>query len=78
MTLWRWRDDFQNDFAVRMDWSAKGFEEANHPLVPILSGPEEIKVKSDFAIQAEWMLDNYYYKLFRMIKNRILKKESEK
>jgi len=44
--LWRWRDDFQNDFAVRMDWCAKPYEEANHPPVPALGHPEQITVKS--------------------------------
>lgn len=46
VTLWRWRDDFQNDFAARMDWCTKPFQEANHPPVPVLSQPEEITVKS--------------------------------
>jgi hypothetical protein len=46
VTLWRWRDDFQNDFAARMDWCTKPYEEANHPPVPKLSQPEEITVKS--------------------------------
>ena len=46
VTLWRWRDDFQNDFAARMDWCTKPFQEANHPPVPALSQPEEITVKS--------------------------------
>jgi hypothetical protein len=46
VTLWRWRDDFQNDFAARMDWCTKSYEEANHPPVPILNNPEEISVKS--------------------------------
>jgi hypothetical protein len=45
-TLWRWRDDFQNDFAARMDWCLKSFEEANHPPVPVLSGEAHISVKS--------------------------------
>ena len=45
-TLWRWRDDFQNDFAARMDWCIKPYQEANHPPVPILSNPEQITVKS--------------------------------
>ncbi|MGE5810326.1 MAG: nucleoside hydrolase-like domain-containing protein [Ignavibacteria bacterium] len=44
--LWRWRDDFQNDFAARMDWCTKPYEEANHPPVPALGHPEEITVKS--------------------------------
>lgn len=46
VTLWRWRDDFQNDFAARMDWCLKSYEEANHPPVPLLTHPEEITVKS--------------------------------
>jgi hypothetical protein len=41
-----WRDDFQNDFAARMDWCTKSFTEANHPPVPALSHPEQITVKS--------------------------------
>ncbi len=45
-TLWRWRDDFQHDFAARMDWSIMSFEEANHPPIPKLSHPDEIVVKS--------------------------------
>lgn len=45
-TLWRWRDDFQNDFAARMDWCIKSHEEANHPPIPILSHPESLTVKS--------------------------------
>ena len=46
VTLWRWRDDFQNDFAARMDWCTKSYEEANHPPVIVLSNPENITVKS--------------------------------
>ena len=45
-TLWRWRDDFQNDFAARMDWTVKPFGEANHPPVPVLDHPEAITVRS--------------------------------
>ena len=46
VTLWRWRDDFQNDFAARMDWCTKSYEEANHPPVPVLGNPEEFTVRS--------------------------------
>ncbi|PKQ68427.1 hypothetical protein BZG01_04220 [Labilibaculum manganireducens] len=46
VSLWRWRDDFQNDFAARMGWCTKTYEEANHPPVPVLSTPEQITVKS--------------------------------
>ena len=45
-TLWRWREDFQNDFAARMSWCTKSYKEANHPPIPILAHPEEIAVKS--------------------------------
>jgi hypothetical protein len=46
VTLWRWRDDFQNDFAARMDWCVKPYAEANHPPVPVLDRSEQITVKS--------------------------------
>ncbi len=46
VTLWRWRDDIQNDFAARMDWCTKSYQEANHPPVPVLSQADEIMVKS--------------------------------
>ena len=45
VTLWRWRDDFQNDFAARMDWTTASYEEANHPPVPALAHPAEFTVK---------------------------------
>lgn len=46
VTLWRWRDDFQNDFAARMDWCTANYEEANHPPVPALAHAETLNVKS--------------------------------
>jgi len=46
VTLWRWRDDFQNDFAARMDWCIKSNEDANHNPVIILSHPDIITIKS--------------------------------
>src|SRR5690349_14129310 len=30
-TLWRWRDDFQHDFAARMAWTHEPWSKANHP-----------------------------------------------
>ncbi len=45
-TLWRWRDEIQNDFAARMDWCTQSYEEANHPPVPVLSGSDRMQVKS--------------------------------
>ena len=59
VTLWRWRDDFQNDFAARMDWCTKSYWEANHPPVPALAHPEQITVKSgeSFALDASGTTD---------------------
>jgi hypothetical protein len=38
-TIWRWRPDFQYDFAARMDWCiADSFAKANHNPVPALNG----------------------------------------
>ncbi|MBX2858125.1 MAG: DUF1593 domain-containing protein, partial [Cellvibrionaceae bacterium] len=36
-TLWRWREDFQNDFAARMDWTISAYKDVNHPPVPKLN-----------------------------------------
>jgi len=54
VSLWRWRDDFQNDFAARMDWCFMTYEDANHPPIPVLSHPVEITVKSgeNFTLNA--------------------------
>jgi Cellulose-binding Sde182, nucleoside hydrolase-like domain/Cellulose-binding protein Sde0182, C-terminal domain len=46
VTLWRWRDDFQNDFAARMEWATKPYGQANHPPVPVLDEPSTITVRS--------------------------------
>jgi hypothetical protein len=59
VTLWRWRDDFQNDFAARMEWCVKSYTEANHPPVPILGNPERLTVKSGegFGLDASGSYD---------------------
>lgn len=36
-TIWRWRGDFQNDFAARMDWTVQPFAAANHPPRPVVN-----------------------------------------
>jgi hypothetical protein len=46
VTLWRWRDDFQNDFAARMDWCLAPYAKANHPPVPALGHPATFTVAS--------------------------------
>ena len=45
-TLWRWRDDIQNDFAARMDWCIEAYADANHAPIPVLSHSEKLSVKS--------------------------------
>ncbi|PKA99857.1 uncharacterized protein DUF1593 [Flavobacteriaceae bacterium MAR_2009_75] len=44
-SLWRWRDDIQNDFAARMDWCTQTYDEANHPPVVALTHEDSITVK---------------------------------
>ncbi|WP_346863461.1 nucleoside hydrolase-like domain-containing protein [uncultured Draconibacterium sp.] len=59
VTLWRWREDFQNDFAARMDWCTSSFEAANHPPLPALGHPDKITVKSGeiFSLDASGTTD---------------------
>ena len=48
-SIWRWRDDFQNDFAARMDWTIKDFAHANHnPRVVVngSAGTEPIRIEA--------------------------------
>jgi hypothetical protein len=54
-TLWRWRDDFQNDFAARMEWTTQPYERANHPPVPALKHPAALTVRSGegFALEGQ-------------------------
>ncbi|MFZ5941769.1 MAG: nucleoside hydrolase-like domain-containing protein [Bacteroidota bacterium] len=46
VSLWRWREDFQNDFAARMDWCTMSPAEANHAPEIVLSHPDRITVKA--------------------------------
>ena len=59
VTLWRWRDDFQNDFAARMDWCLASYAEANHPPVPALGHPAAFTVKAGhgFVLDANGSTD---------------------
>lgn len=43
-TVWRWRPEYQNDWAARMDWCVKPFAEANHPPVAMVGGALERQV----------------------------------
>lgn len=58
-TLWRWRDDFQNDFAARMLWTTQPYAAANHAPVVRLDQPRTITVKSGrgFGIDASASTD---------------------
>ncbi|MCK0135959.1 nucleoside hydrolase-like domain-containing protein [Arenibacter sp. S6351L] len=53
VTLWRWREDFQNDFAARMDWCTQTYEEANHPPEPKLTHSDRLTVKSGEAFSLD-------------------------
>jgi Protein of unknown function (DUF1593) len=44
-TIWRWRREFQHDFAARMDWTIKPFNAANHP--PIVKVSETYRIPKD-------------------------------
>jgi hypothetical protein len=44
-TIWRWRAAYQNDFAARMDWTIKPYDQANHPPVPKLGHANWLTVK---------------------------------
>src|SRR4051794_1701944 len=48
VTLWRWREDFQNDFAARMEWTTNPYSETNHPPFVVLAEntPGEFTVHS--------------------------------
>lgn len=46
VTIWRWREDFQNDFAARMAWCSRDYKNANHPPVVKLNMSDHLTVKS--------------------------------
>ena len=57
--IFRWRTEFQNDFAARMDWCIKDYQQANHNPVAIVNDDHsnkvltmEVKAGSSIKIQA--------------------------
>ena len=50
MTVARWREKIQHDFAARMDWCVQDVEAANHPPVPILQGDSTLHVLYQQAV----------------------------
>jgi len=72
-TIWRWRAAYQNDFAARIDWTIKSYDQANHPPIPRLGHANRLNAKpgervnlsaegstdpDDDALSYEW----FYYK----------------
>jgi len=59
-TIWRWRTEFQNDFAARMLWTTKNFNECNHPPIPMLAHSNHLTVKSGelFYLSAAGSIDS--------------------
>jgi hypothetical protein len=41
VTVYRWREDYQNDFAARLDWCVKPYGEANHAPIVQIRGERE-------------------------------------
>jgi hypothetical protein len=58
-TIWRWRQEFQNDFAARIAWTTKSYTAANHPPVPALAHADHFTVKSgqQFHLNAKGTYD---------------------
>ena len=58
-TIWRWREEYQNDFAARMAWTTKSYKDCNHPPVPMLATPDHFTVKSgqQFHLSAKGTYD---------------------
>lgn len=45
-TIWRWREEYQNDFAARINWTIKDVNECNHPPVVKLEHADKMTVKA--------------------------------
>lgn len=45
-TIWRWRVEFQHDFAARMLWTTKEYNDCNHPPIPMLAHSDQLTVNS--------------------------------
>jgi hypothetical protein len=57
-TIWRWRTDFQNDFAGRMSWTVSDFAHASHnPLVVVNGQAGAAPIEIDLKIDQPLVLD---------------------
>lgn len=58
-TIWRWREEYQNDFAARMDWTTRDVKDCNHPPVVKLDHADKLTVRSgdEFFLSAKGTKD---------------------
>ena len=57
-TIWRWREAYQNDFAVRMSWTISDFAHASHnPLVEVNGQSGTAPLEIDVTIGQPVVLD---------------------
>lgn len=42
-SIWRWREAYQYDFAVRMQWTVKEFKDAVHQPVVVVNGSDSVR-----------------------------------
>jgi hypothetical protein len=59
----RWREDFQNDFAARMDWCMQSFKKANHQPIAVINGDHSqniLQLNVECGQTTELRADNSY------------------
>jgi len=57
-TIWRWRPEFQNDFAARMTWTVEDYAHANHsPVLEVNGNPGSAPVVLDAELGKPIALD---------------------
>jgi Protein of unknown function (DUF1593) len=58
LTIWRWREGYQNDFAARMDWTIVDYGHANHnPIVEVNGQPGTAPIVIDADVGQRVVLD---------------------
>lgn len=57
-TVWRWRAAFQHNFAARMQWTVKDFDDAVHEPIAVVNGSESyFPVEYKVDVDSEVVLD---------------------
>jgi hypothetical protein len=72
-SIWRWREHYQNDFAARMDWTVKSFDQTNHNPVPALAAPRHCTVQTGQTVRLDATAStdpdgdelNYHWMIYR-------------